>query len=81
MPDRSIFKSRYIPWILEDLKNLFKTGDRIKSAAVKNNSEILMSAYRQLRNRATKMNREAKTAYFLDKLQASQGDLKKLGPL
>ena len=35
-----------------------------------------MSAYRQLRNKATKMNREAKTAYFSDKLQASQGDLK-----
>ena len=35
-----------------------------------------MSAFRQLRNRTTKMNREAKTAYFSDKLQASQGELK-----
>ena len=37
-----------------------------------------MSAYRQLRNKATKMNREAKTANFSDKLQASQGDLKEI---
>ncbi len=35
-----------------------------------------MSAYRQLRNKATKMNREAKSAYFSDKLQAPQGELK-----
>ena len=35
-----------------------------------------MSAYRQLRNKATKMNREGKTAYFSGKLQASQGNLK-----
>ena len=67
---------RYAPWISEDLKNLCKTRDRIKSAAVKNKSEMLMSAYRQLRNKATKMNRAAKMAYFSDKLQASQGDLK-----
>ena len=67
---------RYTPWITEDLKNLFKTRDRIKSAAVKNKSEILMSAFRRLRNRATRMNREAKTAYFSDRIQASQGDLK-----
>ena len=51
-------------------------GDRIKSAAVKK-SEMLMSAHRQLRNTATKINREANMAYILDKLQASQGDLKK----
>ena len=35
-----------------------------------------MSAFRRLRNRATRMNREAKTAYFSDRIQASQGDLK-----
>ena len=67
---------RYTTWISEDLKNLFKTRDRIKSAAVKNKSEMLMSAYRQLRNKATKMNKEAKTAYFSDKLHVSQGELK-----
>ena len=67
---------RYTPWISEDLKYLFKARDKIKVSAVKNKSEILMSAYRQMRNKATKMNREAKRVYFSEKLQASQGNLK-----
>ena len=35
-----------------------------------------MSAYRQLRNKATKVKREFKTAFFSDKSQASQGHIK-----
>ena len=52
------------------------TRDKIKIAAVKNKSEILMSAYRQLWNKATKLKKEAKRAYFTNKIQASEGNLK-----
>ena len=37
---------KYSPWMSFDLKRLFKARDKIKIAAVKNNSEFLMSAYR-----------------------------------
>ena len=67
---------KYSPWLSSELKCLFKTRDKIKISAVKNKSEILMSAYRQLRNKATKLNKEAKRAYFTNKIQASEGNLK-----
>ena len=67
---------KYSPWLSPELKQLFNTRDKIKIAAVKNKSEILMSAYRQLRNKATKLNKEAKRAYFTNKIQASEGNLK-----
>ena len=35
-----------------------------------------MSAYRQLRNKATKLNKEVKRVYFKNKIQASEGNLK-----
>ena len=59
-----------------DLKGLFKARDKIKIAAVKNKSELLMSAYRQLRNKVTKMNKEAKRAFFMNKIHTSEGNLK-----
>ena len=67
---------KYSPWLSSELKRLFNTRDKIKIAAVKNKSEILMSAYRQLRNKATKLNKAAKRAYFTNKIQASEGNLK-----
>ena len=67
---------KYSPWMSSDLKRVFKARDKIKIAAVKNKSEFLMSAYRQLRNKATKMNKDAKRAYFMNKIHASEGNLK-----
>ena len=55
---------KYSPWLSSGLKHLFNTRDKIKIAAVKNKSEILMSAYRQLRNKATKLNKEAKCLFI-----------------
>ena len=62
----------YSPWLSSELKCLFNTRDKMKIAAVKNRSEILMAAYRQLRNKATKLNKEVKRAYFANKIQASE---------
>ena len=67
---------KYSPWMSSDLKRVFKARDKIKIAAVNNKSEFLMSAYRQLRNKATKMNKDAKRAYFMNKIHASEGNLK-----
>ena len=67
---------KYSPWMSSDLKRLFKARDKIKLAAVKSKSEFLMSAYLQLRNKVTKMNKEAKRAYFMNKIHTSEGNLR-----
>ena len=59
-----------------DLKRLFKMRDKIKISAVKNKSELLTSACRQLRIGANKMNKEPKREYFINKNHASEGNLK-----
>ena len=41
---------KYCPWINRDLKNLMRTRDRLKTAAVKTKSTIIMDSYRQVRN-------------------------------
>ena len=63
-------------WLSPDLKALFRTRDRIKNAAVKAKSEMLMNAYRQVRNQADNMNSRLKREYFTNKLNECEGDLK-----
>ena len=67
---------KYSLWMSSNLKRLFKARDKIKIAAIKNKSEFLMPAYRQLGNKVTKMNKEAKRAYFMNKIHTSGGNLK-----
>ena len=67
---------KYSPWLSPDLKALFRTRDRIKNAAVKAKSEILMNAYRQVRNQAKNMNSRLKREYFTNQLNECEGDLK-----
>ena len=43
---------KHCPWINKDLKSLMKTRDRLKKAALKSKSTILMDAYRQALNKA-----------------------------
>ena len=67
---------RYSPWLSSDLKALFRARGKIKSAAVKGKSEILMNEYRQVRNKANNMNSRLKREYFTNKLNESEEDLK-----
>ena len=67
---------RYSLWLSSDLKALFRTRDRIRSAAVKAKSEILMNAYRQVRNKANNINSRLKREYFTYKLNECVGDPK-----
>ena len=43
---------RFSPWITPDVKQLSRTRDKMKVAAVKAKSELLLSAYRQMRCKA-----------------------------
>ena len=53
---------RYSPWLSSSLKDLLRSRDKLKVAAVK--SEILMAAYRQVRNKANRMNADLKKDIF-----------------
>ena len=67
---------RFSPWITPDLKQLFRTRDKMKVAAVKAKSELLMSAYRQMRCKANNLNSKMKRNYFSNKIQSCAGDTK-----
>ena len=67
---------KYSPWLSPDLKALFRTRDRIKNAVVRAKSEILMNAYRQVRNQANNMTSRLKKEYFTKKLNECEGDLR-----
>ena len=42
---------RYCNWLSSDLKHVFRSRDKLKMAAVNKKSEVLMVAYKQLRNK------------------------------
>ena len=48
---------KYYPWIDKDLKGLMMTRDRLKKAACKSKSPILMDSYRQARNKVNSLNK------------------------
>ena len=67
---------RYSPWLTPELKRMIKSRDKIKASAIKNKSEILMAAYRQLRNKVNNTCKILKREYYTDKINASEGNPK-----
>ena len=67
---------RYCPWVNEDLKRLIRSRDKLKKAAVKSKSLILMSSYRHIRNKINKQNSELKRQYFSERLAQAKGNMK-----
>ena len=70
------FSERYSPWLTSDLKHMFRSRDELKMAAVKKKSEVLMAAYKQLRNKVNSTRKRLKRDYFTNKIKASEGNLK-----
>ena len=64
------------PWLTKDLKLMSAARDKLKKQAVRSNSEILMQAHRQMRNKVNKLNTESKREYFSNKIASHNGDLK-----
>ena len=52
--------NKYSPWLNSDFRKLSRQRDRIKTAAVRRKSAILMDAYKQLRNKANILNKNLK---------------------
>ena len=53
-----------------------QTRDRLKKAALKSKSTILMDAYRQARNKANSVNIKLKKQYFSTKISECKGNMK-----
>ena len=67
---------KYCPWITTQLKASARARDRLRKSAVKAGSEILMTAYRHVRNFVNKRNKTLKRQYFSEKIRSSEGDMK-----
>ena len=67
---------RFCPWITPELKKICRTRDKLKIAAVKSNSELLMSAYKHMRCKANNLKQSLKTQYFTNKLRSCEGNIK-----
>ena len=67
---------KYCPWIGRDLKNLMRTRDKLKRAAIKRESPILMDSYRQTRNRVNLLNKQLKKQHYTNKISSNKGNLK-----
>ena len=67
---------KFSPWLTKDVKLMCKSRDRLMKLAVRSKSEILMQAYRQMRNRVNKLNLNLKREFFTNKIASYDGDLK-----
>eukprot|EP00794_Sanderia_malayensis_P015140 gene15140-16696_t len=67
---------KFSPWLTKGFKLLCKSRDRLKKRAISSKSHLLMQAYRNLRNRANKMNEHLKREFFTKKIAEQDGDLK-----
>ena len=57
-------KNIYSPWVTPDLVRKRRLRDMLKSKAVTLNSNILMQAFRNIRNETNKLNSSLKREYF-----------------
>ena len=63
----------YCPWVGKDLKKLMQTRDKLKKAAVKRKSQILMDSYKQVRNKVNVLNIKLKRQYYTAKKSCMSG--------
>ena len=55
---------------------MFRTRDKLKTAASKSRPNILMEVYKQVRNRTNAMNSKLKKEYFTEKIHSCEGNMK-----
>ena len=61
-------RNNYAPWITPELTGKRRTLDILKQKAVKMKSEILMQAYKEMRNQVNSDNRSLKRKYFKNEI-------------
>ena len=68
---------KYCSWIDKDRKCLMLTRDRLKKAALKSKSPILMNSYRHARNGVNSLNIQLKRQYFTRRMSECKENMKK----
>ena len=58
---------RSIPWLTTEFKKLARTRDKLKAAAVKSKSTILMESYKQVRNNVNNQTKNSRKNIFARK--------------
>ena len=71
-----IVSEKYCPWVTILLKAAARTRDRLRKSSVKAESEILMTAYRHIRNSVHKQNKALKRQYFSEEIRPCKGDMR-----
>ena len=69
-------KNIYSPWVTEDLIHKRRISDIMKVKTVHMKSEILMDAYRNLRNHVNRENSRLKRDYFAKEIFDDDKDIK-----
>ena len=69
-------KNTYSPWVTTDLVKKRRSRDILKKRALALNSEILMHAYKNLRNQVNGENERHKQQYLSNKIKRVEGDIK-----
>ena len=67
---------QFTPWLTSDIKYMFRTRDKLKTAAIKAKSKILIGAYKRRQNKANALNTKLKRQYFSTKIQSCERNLK-----
>ena len=67
---------KYCPCIDKDLRDLMRTGDKLKKSAVKCKSAILMDSYRHIRNKVNALNCQLKKQHYTNRIAACKGNMK-----
>ena len=66
---------KHCPGVNADLRALIESRDKLKLAARKNKSTLLMSSYRHLRNKVNSLNTKLKRQYFATRVYKFKGNM------
>ena len=69
-------RNNYAPWITPEVTGKRRTRDILKQKAVKMKSEIVMQAYKEMRNQVNSDNRSQKREYFNNEITQQEGNVK-----
>ena len=67
---------KYFPWVNADLRAFIKSRDKLKLPACKYKSKLLMSSYRQFRNKVNSLIAKLKRQYFATRVSKFKGNMK-----
>ena len=74
---KRIVRNNYAPWLTPEIKRLMFERDKLKRAAITNNSDDHWTEYKIAPNNVNANIRKAKTKYYKGYFETNGGDIKK----